>query len=306
MKISFTWILLFASCLAFGQTAVTGTVKDVVTGETLPGATVIYSETQGGATDLDGKFEFKLAPGTYTFVVNFVNYKSFKQEVVVGTTPVEVVFELESDMMQEVEIIGDIAIDRKTPVAVSNISGKKIKEELGTQDLPMILNSTPGIYATQGGGGDGDSRVNIRGFNNRFVAVMVDGIPMNDMENGTVYWSNWFGLDVVTQKMQVQRGLGASKLAIPSIGGTINILSEGIEDKQKVVLSTEYGNNTNARLTLGYNSGRLPGGWGVTGALSAKYNDGWVEHLISRQLFYFIKIQKQFVEHSFSFTAMGS
>lgn len=306
MKISITWLLILVSYVAFGQTRVSGIVKDITTGESLPGATVIYSATQGGATDIDGKFEFKLTPGTYTFEVKFVNYKAFSKEVVVGSNPLDLVFELESDIMQEVEIIGDIAIDRRTPVAVSNINGKKIKEELGTQDLPMILNSTPGVYATQSGGGDGDSRVNIRGFNNRFVAVMVDGIPMNDMENGTVYWSNWFGLDVVTQKMQVQRGLGASKLAIPSVGGTINILSEGIEDKQKLVLSTEYGNNNNARLTVGYNSGRLPGGWGVTSAISAKYNQGWVDNLISRQLFYFIKIQKQFVEHSFSFTAMGS
>ena len=44
------------------------------------------------------------------------------------------------------------------------------------------------------------------------------------MENGKVYWSNWFGLDGLTKNIQVQRGLGASKLALPSVGGTINIL----------------------------------------------------------------------------------
>ena len=41
---------------------------------------------------------------------------------------------------------------------------------------------------------------------------MIDGIPVNDMENGWVYWSNWSGLDAfVTSNIQVQRGLGASK-----------------------------------------------------------------------------------------------
>ena len=43
------------------------------------------------------------------------------------------------------------------------------------------------------------------------------------MENGKVYWSNWNGLGDVTSAMQVVRGLGASKLAIGSIGGTINV-----------------------------------------------------------------------------------
>ena len=58
---------------------------------------------------------------------------------------------------------------------------------------------------------------------------MVDGVPMNDMENGWVYWSNWAGLTKVVRTTQVQRGLGASKLAIPSVGGTINILTGGDE-----------------------------------------------------------------------------
>ncbi len=61
---------------------------------------------------------------------------------------------------------------------------------------------------------------------------MINGVPVNDMENGRVYWSNWAGLSDVTSAMQVQRGLGASKVAVPSIGGTINILSKS-SDVQK-------------------------------------------------------------------------
>ena len=59
---------------------------------------------------------------------------------------------------------------------------------------------------------------------------MVDGVPMNDMETGQVYWSNWSGLDLVVKTFQVQRGLGASKLALPAVGGTMNILTGGNEN----------------------------------------------------------------------------
>ncbi len=52
------------------------------------------------------------------------------------------------------------------------------------------------------------------------------GVPINGMENGRVYWSNWAGLSDVTRLMQVQRGLGASRVAVPSVGGTINILTK--------------------------------------------------------------------------------
>ncbi|MFN0032946.1 MAG: TonB-dependent receptor [Flavobacteriales bacterium] len=297
---------ILCSSLLYAQTRVSGIVKNADNGETIVGAVITYGEGLGTVTELDGTFELLLSNGEYELNISFVGYKNQIQKVSAQGVEIFLQILLETEMMQEVEIIGDLAIDRKTPVAFSNIPTTRIKEELGTQDIPMILNSTPGIHATQGGGGDGDSRVNIRGFENRNVAVMVDGIPMNDMENGTVYWANWFGLDVVTRSIQVQRGLGASKLAIPSIGGTINIMSDGIEEKKKVVIATEYGNNNNARVTVGLNSGRMKNGWGVTSAISARYNEGWVENLGSRQLFYFLKVQKQFEKHSFSFTVMGS
>ena len=105
----------------------------------------------------------------------------------------------------------------------------------------MILNSTPGVYATQAGSDDNGPSISIRGFKQRNVSVLIDGIPVNDMENGGVYWNNWFGLDLVTQTMQVQRGLGASKLALPAIGGTVNIVTLGIENKKKTSVKQELG-----------------------------------------------------------------
>ena len=170
----------------------------------------------------------------------------------------------------------------------------------------MILNSTPGVYATQSGGGDGDARISIRGFNQRNVAVMIDGIPMNDMENGWVYWSNWFGLDLMTKTIQVQRGLGASKLAIPAVGGTMNILTKGINNKEEISFSQNVGNNGFLRSTLGYNSGKLKNGWGYSLAGSYKRGDGWVDQTWTEGFFYFMKVQKKFKDHSLSFTAFGA
>lgn len=283
----------------------TGTVTDAITGETLPGVSVSYATGKGGATDIDGRFSFSLPPGKYELEVNYVNYQSYKRTVdLKSNTNLDIA--LEGNTTGEVEVVADIAVDRKTPIAFSDIPSIKIKEELGARDLPMILNTTPGVYATQTGGGDGDARVNIRGFNQRNIAVMIDGIPMNDMENGWVYWSNWFGLDNVIQKTQVQRGLGATKLSVPSIGGSMNIITAGIENKSKLTFVTEFGNTMNLRESIGYNSGKLKGDWGITAALSLGKNQGWVENLGSRRMFYYIKVQKNLGRHSFTLSAMGS
>jgi len=300
-------LLTLAACSAGAQTFVSGVVRDSLTNEALPGAFVIYGEGKGSATDIDGAYRMTVPAGTYTLRATYVGMDAQEKKITVAGKDLVVDFYLSAgSTMTEVNVISDMAVGRRTPVAFSDISSIKIREELGSRDLPMILNTTPGVYATQSGGGDGDARVNIRGFNQRNVSVMVDGIPMNDMENGWVYWSNWFGLDNVTQKTQVQRGLGASKLAVPAIGGNINILTQGIEEKFSVRLSSELGNNNNMRQGFGLNSGRLKGNWGITAAFSYKQNDGWVEQLNSEQMFYFLKVQKQFEKHSFSLSAMGS
>jgi iron complex outermembrane receptor protein len=299
--------VLLALCIQFNaQTKVSGVVKDQTTNETLPGASVLYAEGKGTVTDFDGNYTLELEPGDYTLTVSYVGMETITQQIKVGTKAIVLDFSMNSMMMSEVTVVADVAVGRRTPVAFTDISSIKIKEELGSRDIPLILNSTPGVYATQSGGGDGDARVNIRGFNQNNVAVMVDGIPMNDMENGWVYWSNWFGLDNVTSKMQVQRGLGASKLAVPAVGGNINILTMGMEDKFSVKINSEVGNNNNFRQGIGINSGKFGKGWGITAAFSHKVNEGWVNQLGSKQLFYFLKIQKQFEKHSFSASIMGS
>ena len=93
--------------------------------------------------------------------------------------------------LDEVQVVATQAQERETPVAFAAVSEVKLRETLSNRDLPMILNETPGVYATQKGGGSGDSRINVRGFDQRNVAVPINGVPVNDMENGNVFWSNW-------------------------------------------------------------------------------------------------------------------
>ena len=92
-------------------------------------------------------------------------------------------------------------------------------------------------------GAFGDARVRLRGFQQENIAVLINGMPVNDMENGRVYWSNWAGLSDVTSAMQVQRGLGSAKLPIPSVGGTINIVTKSTDLAEGGKISATVGND---------------------------------------------------------------
>ena len=186
-KLNLLIIFLFISIISIAQTSVKGQVTDAETNEPLIGVNVMVG-TQGTTTDIDGFYELKLSAGTYEIKFSYIGFEDILKEIEVGTAPVKLDISMGGSAieMQMIEVTADQAISRKTPVAYSSIPTAKLNEEFASQDLPMVLNSTPGAYATNQGGGDGDARVSIRGFYQRNIAVMLDGIPVNDLENGWV------------------------------------------------------------------------------------------------------------------------
>ena len=168
--------------------------------------------------------------------------------------------------IDEVVLVGvaDIAKDRKTPVAVSTVKSAQIIERLGNQELTEVLNTTPSVYATKSGGGFGDGGITMRGFESRNIAVMVNGMPVNDMEGGSVYFSNWTGLSDVTSTIQVQRGLGSSKLAIASVGGTMNFITRAADMKKGGVVRIGVANNDYHKASFSYNTGKTENGWSTS------------------------------------------
>ncbi len=305
-KAIFIVLISFYSLHFYGQGSVEGVVTDAITGESLIGVNIVYESGKGVISDISGNYHIDLENDSYTLTISYVGYITQTKSVSINNNNLILNIELKTVTLGEVEVVGDLARSRETPVAFSTITPVQLQEELASQEIPMILNSTPGVYATQQGGGDGDARINIRGFSQRNVAVMIDGLPVNDMENGWVYWSNWFGLDAVTQTIQVQRGLGASKLALPSIGGTMNIVTAGISQKRKIKIKQEVGDNGYLRTSVGYTSGQLKGGWGITAAGSYKRGNGWVDQAFTKGWFYYFKVDKKLGKHIISFTAMGA
>ncbi len=199
--------------------------------------------------------------------------------------------------------VTDIAKDRKTPVAVSTIKAAQIIERLGNQELPEILNTTPSVYATKSGGGFGDGGITMRGFESRNIAVMVNGMPVNDMEGGTVYFSNWTGLSDVTSTLQVQRGLGSSKLAIASVGGTINFLTRSADMKKGGVIRLGVGNNDYLKTSFAYNTGKSDKGWSSSFLMSRQSGGTYIENTdYEAYAYYFALGWEPNKKHNFQFT----
>ena len=309
-KLLFTLLVLFTGILAYAQTTIQGTVIDEESNEPLIGASVLLTGTTTGTiTDIDGNFTLETDQPSGTIEISYTGYKSIFKVInssgVINLGRVE----LEESVvgLQEVEVIASVAVDRKTPVAVSTIKGTQIEALVGNQEFPEILRKTPSVYVTKEGGGFGDSRINVRGFDQRNTAVMINGIPVNDMENGWVYWSNWAGLSDVTSTMQVQRGLGASKLAVPSVGGSINIITNAAEMRKGGAVSVSLGNDGYQKYGVVLSTGLGDKGWALTVQGTHTRGDGYIDHTKFRAYSYFASVSKVFNEkHTINATALGA
>ena len=278
----------------------------------LPGASVVVKGTNNGATtDFDGKFSLKVSEGSGVLNVSFIGYNSKGVNYTIGageTKDLGVIMLMSDNTLDEIVVTAtSFAVDRQTPVAVSTIRAIEIENKLGTQEFPEILKSTPGVYATKSGGGFGDGDLSLRGFNSENVAVMINGVPVNDMENGRVYWSNWAGLADVTSAMQVQRGLGASKVAVPSIGGTVNILSKTTDVEKGGVVRVSTGNDNFQKYGISLSTGLLENGFAATVSASKTTGDGYVDGTEFKGSSYFVNISKLIgTNHKVSITSFGA
>ncbi|KPE51593.1 TonB-dependent receptor [Chryseobacterium indologenes] len=214
-----------------------------------------------------------------------------------------------SNDIEQVVITGvaDIAKDRKTPVAVSTIKEAQIVERLGNQEFPEILKTTPSIYAVKGGGGFGDGTMKVRGFDTNNTAVMVNGVPINGMEDGAVYWSNWLGMSDVTSAMQIQRGLGSSKLAIASVGGTVNIVTRAADKKREGNVTVGLGNDGYLKTLFSYNTGKSANGWSTSFLMSRTAGSTYIDASKFEAYNYYIALGYQpNAKHDFQFTFTGA
>ena len=268
-----TFILSITSIL-FAQVTVSGTVTDASSGDALAGANVVVDGTNlGSAADANGGYTISNVPNGATLTASMIGYTD--ASATAGNT---VNFALTGSAieMSGLEVLASRA-GEKTPVAYTTVTKAEMEVRLGSQDIPMALNTTPSVYATQQGGGAGDARINVRGFNQRNVAVMINGVPQNDMENGWVYWSNWDGVGDASHSIQMQRGLSAVNLATPSIGGTMNIITDPTAASKGGFVKQEVGAGSFLKTSMNYNTGLIGGNLALSTTIVRKTGDGVID-----------------------------
>ena len=307
---------LLVSVISFAQGTVTGTINDSDLGGPLSGATIVEDGTDNGAiADFDGNFSLAVDGSSGNVTISYLGYSSqtVSYSLSNGSANLGTIsLAPDADALAEVVIVGsgiiDLAAGRKTPIAVSTISAEEIQlKGGGNLDLTESMAFTPSATVT-GNNGFGDSQFFLRGFDQTNIAILLNGQPVNSMEDGKVYWSNWAGIADIATTVQIQRGLGASKLAIPSVGGTTNIVMKAADKKQGGFARFTGANDSYFKGTVGYDSGRNEKGWAFSVLLDHwQAHRKWAKGTYGQgQTYYFAVGYKPNEKHNFNFLITGA
>ncbi|MBI3363522.1 MAG: TonB-dependent receptor [Ignavibacteriae bacterium] len=186
------------------------------------------------------------------------------------------------------------AKERETPATFSNMNREQLAERYSVQDVPVLLSELPSMtFYSENGNGIGYNYINLRGFDQRRLSVMVNGIPQNDPEDHNVYWIDFPDLLASTGTVQVQRGAGSAFYGPPAIGGSINLVTNPFTQRPGVTLESmfglqEFGDSSRSlplntkKFDVTINSGLIEKQYMLYGRLGKILSDGyrqnsWVE-----------------------------
>lgn len=134
------------------------------------------------------------------------------------------------------------AVERQSPVPFTEITRADLQEKHTAFDIATLLASTPSVYYySENGNNIGYTNIRVRGFDQRRVAVMINGVPQNDPSDHNVYWINFPDIASNLQSVQVQRGAGLMNYGSATIGGSINMITANYADKRFITISQGYG-----------------------------------------------------------------
>ena len=281
MRHIFTLLTVFVfSGSLFAESAITGNVKSDKTQEALAGVNIILIGTDyGAASDENGNFRIENVPeGSYELEVSHIGFQSVTRNITLEDETRHLNFRLTPRSLISPQVIVEPtrAIQRETPVTFSNISAEELEYRDQTKDIPLMLSDLPNVKTySESGTGIGYAFMNIRGFDQRRISVLINGVPQNDPEDHNVYWINFYDLVGSLKDIQVQRGAGAAFYGPAAIGGSVNLITQNYSREPRLKVETLYGSYNTRKLSVEGSTGLFAGNWVGYGRLTRVTTDNY-------------------------------
>ncbi|MFH2025400.1 MAG: TonB-dependent receptor, partial [bacterium] len=236
---------------------ISGKLLSIETGKPVEYANILLTTGEGTYSGETGDFQVKSEKLPVKVTISHIAFRD-TSFIVYNSSIGNIYLRAEVIAGEEVFVTATRAVKGKSPVAFSTLSNEEIKARYTVEDVPMILAMEPGVYSySESGNGTGYSYIQIRGFDQSRIAVMMNNVPLNDNESHQVYWVDHGDVLSDAEDVQIQRGIGNSLYGTSAFGGSVNVITSIGSDKPELSLNVGAGSYNTSKIHLKATSGAL-------------------------------------------------
>ncbi|TDD99751.1 carboxypeptidase-like regulatory domain-containing protein [Flavobacterium cellulosilyticum] len=298
--LSLLFSLYFAFAFSQSNTGLKGKIVDSESQIPLQSVIITIQNTNlMQLSDSDGKFSFEnVAIGNYVLSIRTNGYKEQLFKVAIT-----------EDKIIDIGILAlelDITAEQQT-VLVAITDNDLSDDNSGSESTASLLQSTKDAFLQAAAYNFGAARFSVRGIDNKYANVMINGISMNRVADGRPQYSNWGGLNDATRNQEYTNGSAPSDYAFGGIAGTqeINTRASIYRPGTRIsFLSTNT--NYSFRTMATHASGMSRSGWAYVLSAGRRWaQNGYFEGTNYDANSAFVSIEKKIDDkHSMNLTAV--
>lgn len=298
--ILFIAFVLSCSVISAQQGIVKGVITGRGSGNPLEGA--VLTDASGrelGNSGADGSFTVSMDAGKPMLFINMTDYE---QAIISVTVNAGETTDIGTVVLPE---MAGFMVDLGTLGVTEGFS----EDGFETQSIQGVLSASADIFLSTAAYTFGPAMYRMRGYDNNYQNVSLNGFVVNDIESGAPYWSNWGGLNDVMRSSMVSSGPEPIGFLFEPVGGATRINTRASEYRSGIKAVYSLSNRTyRNRAMLTYSTGLMNNNWAVTGSYSRRWSDrGFEEGTFYDANSFFLSVEKKISSrHSINLTALDA
>lgn len=286
----------------FGQsnTGVFGEVVDFKTQKPLQSVLVSIQNTNlMQLTDANGKFSFNsVEVGNQLVLFRSIGYKDQLLQVKI----------VEEELLDMGTVTLEEDITTEQQFSLITITDNDLSDDnSGSESTAGLLQASKDVFQQAAAYNFGQARFRVRGIDNEYSAILINGVSMNRVSDGRPQYSNWGGLNDATRNQEFTDGSKPSDYSFGGIGGTQYMTTRASVYRPGTRISF-LGTNTNYsyRAMATYASGMNKNGWAFVVSGGRRWaQEGFFDGTDYAANSLFASIEKKLNDkHSINFTAI--
>lgn len=284
--------------------AQTGIVKGTITspdGKKIANATVsIIGTNLSTNTNTDGTFVIEnVKPGNYQLYIGAIGFQDYYSNE----------FKVNANQTNEIKAITlQIITENTDGNGVVVVNSDDLNEDMGSENISSLLHGSRDAFLNAAAYALGPMRFKIRGYENQYTQVLINGIDLSNLETGRTYWSLWGGLNNITRYQNTSFGLNASDVTFGNVGGSTNIqMQPSIYRKGLKITYSSTNRSYRNRTMFTYSTGMMNNNWALTISGSRRWaQEGYVEGTFYDSWAYFVGVEKKIKNHDLTLNIFDS